>query len=89
MRTAYYPKQFERDVKLQKRRGKDIDKLKAIIQHLVEERPLAAKNHDHSLSGEFVGYRECHIEPDWLLIYKPEQDVVYFVRTGTHSDLFD
>ena len=88
MRTVFYSKQFDRDVKLQKRRGKDMDKLKAMLQCLVEEKPIPDKNHDHSLSGDFADHRECHITPDWLLIYRLEERGIYFVRTGTHSDLF-
>ena len=89
MRTLHYTRQFERDIKLQKKRGKELEKLKSILRCLAEEKPLAVKNRDHSLSGDFAGYRECHIESDWLLIYKLEGDTVYLVRTGTHSDLFD
>ena len=88
MRCPYYSKQFERDLKLQKKRGKDIGKLKAILRLLVEEKSFAEKNRDHSLSGDFSSYRECHIEPDWLLIYRIEDPAVYFVRTEAHSDLF-
>ena len=88
MRTAYYARQFERDLKLQKRRGKDTDKLKAVLRDLVGSESLPLKMKDHALSGDFAGYRECHIESDWLLIYKLEVSAVYFVRTGTHSDLF-
>ena len=82
-------RQFERDVKLQGKRGKDLEKLKTIIQHLIEEKSLPDRNKDHVLSGTFAGYRECHIEPNWLLIYQREGNVIYFVRTGTHADLFD
>ena len=82
-------RQFERDTKLQGKRGKDPDKLKTIIRCLIEEKPLPERNKDHVLSGTYAGYRECHVEPDWLLIYKREGDVIYFVRTGTHADLFD
>lgn len=89
MRTPFYAKQFERDVKLQKKRGKDPDKLKTILRLLVESKMLPEKNRDHSLSGNFSGYRECHIEPDWLIIYRLQENAVYFVRTGTHSDLFE
>jgi len=89
VRTAHLTKQFQRDVKLQKRRGKDTGKLRAVFACLVEEKRLPERCHDHSLVGEFSGYRECHVEPDWLLIYKIEGQSVYFVRTGTHSDLFD
>ena len=89
MRIPHYTRQFERDVKLQKKRGKELQKLKEVLRCLAEEKSLAVKNRDHSLSGDFAGYRECHIEPDWLLIYKLEEGAVYLVRTGTHSDLFD
>ncbi len=88
MREAYYFKQFQRDVKLQKKRGKNLEKLKIIIEHLIEEKPLPEKTRDHILVGNFAGCRECHIEPDWLLIYQLEEMRVYFMRTGTHSDLF-
>jgi len=88
VRTPHYTRQFERDVKLQEKRGKELGKLKDVLRCLIEEKPLAAKNRAHSLSGDFAGYRECHIEPDWLLIYKLEEGTIYLVRTGTHSDLF-
>ena len=55
---------------------------------LIEERPLPEKYKDHRLKGSFSAYRDCHIEPDWLLIYKPRPTEITFVRTGTHSDLF-
>ena len=64
-------------------------KLKFLLECLVQEKKLPEKYRDHGLSGGFVDYRECHIEPDWLIIYKSENQTVYFVRTGTHSDLFD
>ncbi len=89
MRISRYSKQFDRDIKLQKRRHKELEKLKTVLRLLLEGVALPLKNKDHALSGEFSGYRECHIEPDWLLIYKVEEQVIYFVRTGTHSDLFD
>jgi mRNA interferase YafQ len=79
---------FRRDVKLAKRRGKDMSKLRALILLLTEGGPLLPCYEDHPLSGEWKHYRECHIEPDWLLIYKIDGDDLYLVRTGTHSDLF-
>jgi mRNA interferase YafQ len=79
---------FRRDIKLMERRGKDIEKIKAVMRSLVEERPLPPRNRDHALTGDHVGRRECHIEPDWLLIYKLEPNIIIFERTGTHSDLF-
>jgi mRNA interferase YafQ len=80
--------QFRRDVKLAERRGKDISKLRELILLLAEGSPLPDRYRDHPLSGEWKRYRDCHIEPDWLLIYKVEGDDLYLVRTGTHSDLF-
>lgn len=71
-----------------KKRGKDLEKLRTVISVLIEEVPLAPKYKDHQLTGEYHGCRECHIEPDWLLIYLTEKDLITFVRTGTHSDLF-
>lgn len=80
--------QFKRDYKLQKKRHKNLDTLDGIIRKLVAQENLPPQNHDHPLFGPYKSYRECHIEPDWLLIYKIEGEYIYFVRTGTHSDLF-
>ncbi|MEZ4706431.1 MAG: type II toxin-antitoxin system YafQ family toxin [Caldilineaceae bacterium] len=88
MRTPSYTKQFERDLRRMRRRGKEVDKLKLIMNWLIEEQPLEARYRDHLLSGNWRGRRECHIEPDWLLIYKLQKDEIIFERTGTHSDLF-
>ena len=70
------------------KRGKKIDKLDAVILMLVNGDPLPARYRDHTLRGNFVGFRDCHIEPDWLLIYKIDEPFVIFERTGTHSDIF-
>ncbi len=83
-----YTSQFKKDYKLQLKRHQDLDLLDNIITALVKEDSLPVSNRDHPLQGNYKGYRECHIEPDWLLIYKIEHDHIYFVRTGTHSDLF-
>jgi mRNA interferase YafQ len=80
--------QFERDVERARRRGKDLSRLRAVMDALLEPRPLEPRHHDHKLKGRWVGYRECHVEPDWLLIYKPLASAILFVRTGTHQDLF-
>ncbi|MBI3618030.1 MAG: type II toxin-antitoxin system YafQ family toxin [Candidatus Omnitrophica bacterium] len=88
MLKSFYTTQFKRDYKLQQKRHKDLDLLDDLIRILVKEEPLPPKNRDHPLQGDYKGYRECHIEPDWLLICKVEGDSIYFVRTGTHSDLF-
>jgi mRNA interferase YafQ len=83
-----YTTQFKRDYKLQLKRHKDLNLLDKIITALVNEENLPNHNRDHRLQGEYSEYWECHIEGDWLLIYKVEKDDIYFVRTGTHSDLF-
>ena len=83
-----YTTQFKRDYKLQSKHHKDLDLLDSVIKALVTEESLPASKRDHPLQGGYKNYRECHIEPDWLLIYKVENNNIYFVRTGTHSDLF-
>ncbi len=88
MRTAICGAQFRRDVKLAQQRGKDMAKLRDVLLLLVEGKPLPPQYKDHPLGGGWRRYRDCHIEPDWLLIYKIEGDDLYLVRTGTHSDLF-
>jgi len=83
-----YTTQFKKDYKLQSKRHQDLELLDNIIKTLVKEEPLPVNNRDHPLHGDYKGYRECHIDPDWLLIYKIQHDNIFFVRTGTHSDLF-
>jgi mRNA interferase YafQ len=80
---------FKRDVKRAEKRGKDMDKLKAVLSLLIEKRPLPARYRDHPLKGEWKGFRDLHIEPDWLLLYAVEGNELQLARTGTHSDLFD
>jgi len=89
MRAPSYTTQFERDLRLMQRRGKSIDKLKAVLTKLIDEEPLAERQLDHPLTGNYRGRRECHIEPDWLLIYKLVDEEIIFERTGTHTDLFE
>ena len=89
MRTPHYTTQFERDLRLLQRRGKDIEKLKAVLAALINEEPLAERYHDHPLKGNYKNRRECHLEPDWLLIYKLNGAEIIFERTGRHSDLFE
>jgi len=81
-------KQFKKDVKRMRKRGKDLEKVKAVIDLLVAEEPLPPKNRDHKLGGNWIGRRDCHIEPDWILIYKLTEDELLLEITGTHSDLF-
>lgn len=69
------------------KRGKDMARLKAVILTLIEGAPLAPRHRDHAL-GEWLGYRDLHIEPDWLLLYRVTPSEVHLARTGTHSDLF-
>ncbi|MBU1086528.1 MAG: type II toxin-antitoxin system YafQ family toxin [Candidatus Omnitrophica bacterium] len=88
MLIAIYSNQFKKDIKRQNKRGKDSKKIKEIIRQLIEGKKLAEKNRDHNLSGSYSDCRECHIEPDWLLIYSIEGNKIYFFRTGTHSNLF-
>ncbi|MGO8789838.1 MAG: type II toxin-antitoxin system YafQ family toxin [Terriglobia bacterium] len=80
--------QFRRDVKLAQRRGKEMAKLRELIVLLANGEPLPPRYKDHPLAGEWKHHRDCHIEPDWLLLYKIDGDDLYLVRTGTHSDLF-
>ncbi|MBI3252297.1 MAG: type II toxin-antitoxin system YafQ family toxin [Candidatus Omnitrophica bacterium] len=89
MKVPHYTRQFKKDLRLAQRRGKDIGVLKRIMTQLVEGHALSEKYKDHPLRGEFERYRECHIEPDWLLIYKSTPSEIHFVRAGTHSDLFE
>ena len=88
MLKPIYLNSFEDETHLAKKRHKDLSKLRKIIDKLIKEEPLPPKNRNHKLKGEFVGYWECHIEPDWLLVYKKTDTHIIFVRTGTHSDLF-
>lgn len=88
MRNLIRGTQFKRDVKLAERRGKDLAKLRELILLLVEGDSLPPRYKDHSLSGNWKHHRDCHIEPDWLLLYKIDGDDLHLVRTGTHSDLF-
>ena len=79
--------EFKRGYKLQMKRGKDMAKLDAVMVALAERRPLEPKNRDHALTGDWAGYRECHVEPDWLLVYGTTDSELRLARTGTHSDL--
>jgi mRNA interferase YafQ len=88
MYIPIYTRQFEKDVTRAGRRGKNLDKFKIIARTLLAGQALDTIQRDHRLVGNYIGRRECHIESDWLLIYKPEQSRIIFERMGTHSDLF-
>ena len=87
MHIPAYTKRFKRDFKKAESRGKDIKKLEEAMFLLVSAAPLPDRYQDHPMKGEWKGYRDLHVEPDWLLIYKIRDDVVLFTRTGPHSDL--
>jgi mRNA interferase YafQ len=80
---------FKKDYMLMTRRGKDVSKILLVMKTLADEVPLKPKHRDHVLVGNYGGCRECHVEPDWLLIYTVGGDWIRFERTGTHADLFD
>jgi len=88
MRTIRRDTQFKKDIKRLLKRGNQIDKLKVVIVALAEAHKIPDKYKDHQLKGTLKDCRECHIEPDWLLIYRIEGSVLCLVRTGSHSDLF-
>ncbi|MDE0711992.1 MAG: type II toxin-antitoxin system YafQ family toxin [Rhodospirillales bacterium] len=80
--------QFKRDVARARRRGKHLAKLRALLTALVRQHPLPARYRDHALRGPWTGYRDVHLEPDWILIYRVREGKLYLARTGTHADLF-
>ena len=88
MKKLSQTKQFVRDIKRMRRRGKDLEKLKAIVSQLAKSEPLDAKHRDHALAGAWKSCRDCHIEPDWVLIYSTDTNNIRLERTGSHSDLF-
>lgn len=90
MLTIKYLNSFKKDFKLVKKRGYDISKLENIITLLASGQPLPEANRDHNLIGNYAGCKECHISPDWLLIYEVNESqlILHLIRTGTHSDLF-
>jgi len=88
MLTPVYTGQFAKDIKRSAKRGKNLEKLKIVVQRLFQGKPLDPIHRDHKLTGDYAGRRDCHIESDWLIIYKKVQNRIIFERTGTHSDLF-
>ena len=90
MLKVRYTNKFKKDFKIIVKRGYDVTLFENVLEILRAEKPLPGKYCDHALKGEYMGHRECHISPDWLLIYKVENDMITLslTRTGTHSDLF-
>ena len=88
MLTIKATNRFLKDLKLAKKRGEDINELEEVIDLLQFQKVLPLRNRDHTLSGNWKHHRECHIEPDWLLIYRIEGQFLILERTGTHADLF-
>jgi mRNA interferase YafQ len=90
VRTVSRTSQFKKDVKLAARRGKDLSKLKVVLDLLIDGETLPERYKDHPLRGNFAGSRDCHVESDWVLIYTLTENNTHvrFERTGTHSDLF-
>ena len=80
---------FEKDLRRAKRRGKDLNKLWNVVERLLAQQSLDPRNRPHRLAGDWFPCWECHIEPDWLLIWDQQEDLLILVRTGTHTDLFD
>lgn len=84
-----YAKQFEKDLRRMIKRGKPLEKIKTVMTRLIKGEPLEKRLRDHKLVGNYQHRRECHVEPDWLLIYKTTEADIIFERTGTHADLFE
>ena len=92
MLQPIYTKQFKKDVKrIEKSGNKDVEKLKVVIKLLIDEKKLDASYREHNLKGNYKDRRECHIEPDWLLVYKvnKKEKTIAFERTGSHADIFE
>lgn len=89
MHQIFRTSQFKRDVKKALRRGKDPEKLKKVVELLVAGKTLPARYKDHPLKGDYRDCRDCHLEPDWLLIYRIHGDELQLIRTGSHADLFE
>ena len=89
MYRPMYTRQFEKDVKRLRKRNKNLDKLRIVIRSLIVGERIDPIHRDHKVLGDYEGRRECHIESDWLLIYKVDGDSIIFERSGSHSDLFE
>ncbi len=82
-------KRFEKDLKRGRKRGKNLDKLWRVVERLLSNQPLDPRHRQHRLAGDWSPCWECHIEPDWLLVWDQQDETLILVRTGTHTDLFD
>lgn len=89
MLEAVYSSRFKRDLRQCVKRQLDLTKLQAVIDTLRAPAALPAQNRDHDLTGNYSGFRECHVSPDWLLIYRVDGNALLLARTGSHSDLFN
>ena len=89
MLSVYASTKFKKDVKRLVKQGKDMEKLKAVIEKISNNQPLPESFHDHKLSGDWEGFRDCHIEPDWVLIYRIEEKrlILALMRMGSHTEL--
>lgn len=88
MLKPFHSKKFQKDLKKITKQRKNLAKLKSVMEDLINEKPLDRKFLDHPLKGDYTDCRECHLEPDWLLIYLIEKPNIKFLRTGSHSELF-
>ncbi len=86
--NIHYTTQFKKDYKRIKKQNKDLSKLKNVIEKIASGQSLEPRYKDHQLIGNWKAHRDCHIEPDWLLIYRISSDDLYLERTGSHSELF-
>jgi mRNA interferase YafQ len=91
MRTPIFLKKFKKELEKCRKRGLNVQDLRVVLERLINDEPLEVRHRPHLLSGNYVNHWECHIRPDWLLIYvlDDEENTITLVRTGTHSDLFD
>lgn len=86
--NIFYSTQFKKDYKRVKKQEKDLKKLKTVIELILSDQPLPKSYRDHQLTGQWKEHRDCHIEPDWILIYRVESGSLYLERTGSHAELF-
>lgn len=88
MKPLFQTSQFKKDIKRLKKQGKNLNTLEAVLRILSEGGGLEERHRDHGLTGKWSGSRDCHIEPDWILIYRVDEDAIFLERSGSHSDLF-